>query len=461
MEQMQVTTNNTNRNWMKFISFRDIALWDVKILLSQNYLSSEFDFVSLSEILKQVSRIERIEEGKEYKLLGIRSYGKGIFHRDIKMGREIKAKTIYKVKTGDLIYSRLGASNGSFGIVDDSFDGYYVSNEFPTFTANGNEKQFLNEFLFLVLSSQIFRKSIADQISGSAHKRFHEDKFLKLRIPLPDIDNQQKIVHIFYQRINEAYKQENEATSKELEINTYLLDLLGVTIKNTLKKKGINFTKFSFIDRWAADYLFNLSSIKGITEAKYPTQKVRNFMLSYQYGLSSKATEEPIGIPMLRMNNIYNSELSIDKLKYIFIPEEKNKKILLDKGDLLFNRTNSKELVGKTAVFELDGKFTFASYLIRLKLDTEKVNVHFINYLFNSPIGRMQIDMISRQVLGQANVNAQELQDFIFPIPDLKTQNKIVQEIFKVKKAVNSLNEKAELNRKEAIKEFEQAIFKV
>ena len=93
-------------------------------------------------------------------------------------------------------------------------------------------------------------------------------------------------------------------------------------------------------------------------------------------------------------------------------------------------------------------------------MDTGKVNVHFINYLFNSPIGRIQIDMISRKVLGQANVNAQELQDFIFPIPDLKTQNEIVNEVFKIKEVANSLKTKADLNRKEALKEFELAIFK-
>ena len=81
---------------------------------------------------------------------------------------------------------------------------------------------------------------------------------------------------------------------------------------------------------------------------------------------------------MLRMNNINNSELDIDDLKYITIENEQKDKNLLNNGDLLFNRTNSKELVGKTAVFELDGDYTFASYLIRLKLDTEKANAHYI-----------------------------------------------------------------------------------
>ena len=79
----------------------------------------------------------------------------------------------------------------------------------------------------------------------------------------------------------------------------------------------------------------------------------------------------------------------------------------------------------------------------------------------NSPIGRVQIDRVSRQVLGQANVNAQELQDFIFPIPDdITIQNDIVQKISGIKKEANELRYKANYNRKKAINEFEQAIFK-
>ena len=80
-------------------------------------------------------------------------------------------------------------------------------------------------------------------------------------------------------------------------------------------------------------------------------------------------------IDLVLCNNIYNSEITIDKLKYInSIEMSKLPNLLLEKGDLLFNRTNSKELVGKTAIFELDGQYVYASYLIRLKLDTSKVN---------------------------------------------------------------------------------------
>lgn len=98
-----------------------------------------------------------------------------------------------------------------------------------------------------------------------------------------------------------------------------------------MRKNGISFTKYRFIDRWATDYLFNANSMKGIVDAKYPVLKVKNFLSSFQYGLSLRATEEPIGIPMLRMNNIVNSELNIADLKYIKIDKSQKEKFLLEK----------------------------------------------------------------------------------------------------------------------------------
>ncbi|MCP5063980.1 MAG: hypothetical protein GY936_16180 [Ignavibacteriae bacterium] len=125
----------------------------------------------------------------------------------------------------------------------------------------------------------------------------------------------------------------------------------------------------------------------------------------------------------------------------------------------MINRTNSKELVGKTAIFNENEEYTFASYLIRVKLDTTKVNIDYINSLFNSQLGRIQIDMTSRQILGQANINSQEMRDFIFPIPPLKIQNQIAKKITKMKNEIKSLNTKAKQAREEAIKEFDEELF--
>jgi restriction endonuclease S subunit len=457
MEKMQTEVIKKNTERIQFLSFRDIVLWDVKRYLG-NSLRAEEGYITLKSILtlfkKKVSHEEVVEN--KYQIISKINFSGNLFLREIEEIKTYKGD-LYLVPQNAIIFSKINARHGCIYFHQDETS-FVVSNEYPVFLVDS--KKVNGEYLKQYLRSTRLKEHLNSKTTGISKARIKPGEFLSVPFPLKSLEIQRKLVDAYSQKIKNAQNQDREALAKKEETNTFLLNILGVTIERTIKKKGINFTKYSFIDRWAADYLFNLRSLKGIFESKYPVQKVRNFLLYCQYGVSSKATEEPIGIPILRMNNINNSELKIDDLKYISLSIEQKKKLLLDKGDLLFNRTNSKELVGKTAVFELDEEFTFASYLIRLKLDTEKVNVHFINYLFNSTIGRTQIDMISRQVLGQANINAQELQDLIFPIPELETQNKIVQEISKMKEAANSLKEKAELNRKEAIAEFEQVIFK-
>ncbi|MGI5070687.1 restriction endonuclease subunit S [Treponema pectinovorum] len=159
------------------------------------------------------------------------------------------------------------------------------------------------------------------------------------------------------------------------------------------------------------------------------------------------------------MNNIQKSELNISDLKYLALNEKELNTYKLNKGDFLFNRTNSKELVGKTAIFELDGDYVFASYLIRVNLDKTKVNTYYVNYLFRSIIIRDQIDLISRQILGQANVNVDEMKDFLFPLPPLPIQEEIVTHINSIKENIKSLRKQAAELREKAKQDFENAVF--
>ncbi len=453
---MQTTTNIQKKDWIKFVPFRDVVLWDVK-RYSSDRINSEYPIVKLGLHIQEANHKVKLFDfpEEEFGILGVNNKV-GIFDAYKEKGANIN-QAYKKMEVNWLAYNPYRVNVGSIGIRTQEHKHEYIS---PAYVVFSCKEPLLPDFLYKLFKTPRFNKIINESTTGSVRQNLTFDILRTLDIPLPSIEIQKELLKSYYQKTEEATKQDLRAKTKEQEINTFLLETLGINIQKVQRTKGITLTKFSLIDRWAADYLFNLGSLQGIINGNYPVQKVRNFLLSCQYGLSSKATEEPVGLPMLRMNNINNGELDLDDLKYIQVDDKQKEKTLINNGDLLFNRTNSKELVGKTAVFELDEEYTFASYLIRLKLDKSKVNTHYINYLFNSPIGRAQIDMISRQVLGQANVNAQELQDFIFPIPDLKSQEKIVMAISKIKNEANDLKQKAENNRKEAIEELEKAIFK-
>ena len=85
-------------------------------------------------------------------------------------------------------------------------------------------------------------------------------------------------------------------------------------------------------------------------------------------------------------------------MKYLHIPEKDHARFVLKRGDILVNRTNSAELVGKCAVFDVDDDYAFASYLIRLRLDTEKADSRLVASYINSPIGRAYMFSERKQI---------------------------------------------------------------
>jgi len=153
---------------------------------------------------------------------------------------------------------------------------------------------------------------------------------------------------------------------------------------------------------------------------------IKQLSRKVQYGTSSKAIKEPGGVPILRMGNIVEGELSFDDLKYLPDDHLEFPEILLEPGDLLFNRTNSPELVGKSAVFDgVPKPCSFASYLIRIQF-LSGVEPKLISYFLNSVHGRQWIKSVVSQQVGQANVNGTKLQSLSVPLPPLPEQKEII-----------------------------------
>ncbi len=102
---------------------------------------------------------------------------------------------------------------------------------------------------------------------------------------------------------------------------------------------------------------------------------------------------------------------------------------LLRPGDILFNRTNSIEHVGRTGLFDLPGDYCFASYLIRLSIDATEAEPGYVNAFMNSPSFQSGIKEFASRAIGQANINARALAAYRIPLPPLATQQSIVAEI--------------------------------
>lgn len=149
-----------------------------------------------------------------------------------------------------------------------------------------------------------------------------------------------------------------------------------------------------------------------------------------QYGSSAKCSTDVKGVPVLRMGNIStDGQIELSKLKYLSPDHDEFPALFLQQADLLFNRTNSAELVGKSAVFVGDPKpCSFASYLIRVRC-IEGAKSTFVASCLNSALGRAWIRSVVSQQVGQANVNGTKLAGFTFPLPPADEQAEIVQHL--------------------------------
>jgi len=154
-----------------------------------------------------------------------------------------------------------------------------------------------------------------------------------------------------------------------------------------------------------------------LARSRYTVVTIATLEKRLQYGCSKRADVDPVGLPILRMSNMQPDGWNLRDLKYVELTDKERDLWLLEEGDILFNRTNSKELVGKCEVFREPGEWVFASYLMRLTVDTQQASPDFVSAYLSSPGGRAQIERESRQIIGMTNINAEEIRTLRIPLP--------------------------------------------
>jgi len=149
-----------------------------------------------------------------------------------------------------------------------------------------------------------------------------------------------------------------------------------------------------------------------------------------QYGLSVKAdSDAKNGVAMLRMGNIQEGRIDAGDLKYVSLKAADAEAYRVRRGDVLFNRTNSPELVGKAAVFDLDLEAVFASYLVRIQCDESLISPRYACGWITSPWGRRWARTVRTDCVSQSNINVSRLLTLPVPAPSLAEQHEIVRRI--------------------------------
>ena len=176
----------------------------------------------------------------------------------------------------------------------------------------------------------------------------------------------------------------------------------------------------------------------------YVISSVGDCSVMVEYGTSQKCVADPaVGVPVLRMGNIQDGKLDLSDLKYCSVDDEIDG-LMLEPGDLLFNRTNSPELVGKSAVYRAEVPASFASYLIRVRFDRQAALPEFINYWLNSAWGRAWAQLAKTDGVSQSNINGSKLALMPVPLPPIDEQAVIVERASRMLLSANAIQSRVE-----------------
>lgn len=305
------------------------------------------------------------------------------------------------------------------------------------------------QFLHLYLS-QLKDQVLVPLMSGAANVALSVKKIQNIEIPLPSIERQRETVERFKSIVIEEDELKSELTHQKILLNKLRQQILQEAIEGKLTAdwRGQNSDvepASELLKRIATEkeQLIKARKIKPqkplplITDEEKPFElpqgwewcRLANVAYGFQYGTSSKSLKTG-DVPVLRMGNIQSGEIDFTDLVYSS-NEEEIEKYRLVSGDLLFNRTNSRDLVGKTAIYRGCQPAIHAGYLVRFRM-ADSISPDFANIVMNSLLHSEWCNEVKTDALGQSNINATKLSSFRFPLPPIDEQQSIVEKADKL-----------------------------
>jgi type I restriction enzyme S subunit len=344
--------------------------------------------MKISDIVRE-SRTKG-SNGNSAKKLTIKLYGRGIVASSDRGGSE--ATNYFIRRAGQFAYSKLDCLNGAFGIIPPHLDGYQTTLDLPAFDFIGMVDP--NWFLKTVARPSFYGRFKFAAIGSRKANRVPTDEFLATRLSIPPLPEQRAIAGVL------AAVEEAIAKTEALILE--------------LKNSRIELTR---------EFL-------GLEQApKWIIRSVGSLLRQCQYGLSIPLDGAGI-VPVLRMPDVDVGRINVDinKLKSTDVSSTEIAACAIRDGDILFNRTNSQALVGKTGIVRKlpSEPIVFASYLIRLSTN-EDTNPFWLNAVLNLPRTQERLKTLATPGVSQWNINASTLKRFTLPVPPKGDQGRFAE----------------------------------
>lgn len=287
--------------------------------------------------------------------------------------------------------------------VQERFDAGLVSPDYRVFEiAPSIEPAF---FKFLARAPYLKRQyRIGARGTNVRRRRINREDFLRISVMLPPLAEQRKIASVL------------DSVDNTIEKTKGVIDQLENVKKQLLSQM--------LTRGWPGRHKEFTQTEIGEIPVSWRWLPLRELVSFCDYGLSCSLSSDPVGTPVLRMGNLYGGELIFDDLKFASGVDDE---FVLEPGDVLFNRTNSADRVGKVGVFRGQmPRVTFASYLLRLRARPEQALGEWLSLSLNTEANQRRLRALATPGVSQVNVNREKLLSMEIPVPPIEEQEEFL-----------------------------------
>lgn len=318
------------------------------------------------------------------------------------LGKEAPSRARKVVRSKDVIFATVRPTLKRVSLINEKYDNQLCSTGFCVLRS---KKECIDtNYLFFQLLTKGFIEYTRTKQRGVSYPAISDKDLLDYEFNIPDLNTQQQISNLL-KTVFDAINIQREISTKLNELKKAMMHHL---FTHGTKGEKTKITEIGEIpESWESASLGSLIELS-------------------QYGLSKKGNTNG-SYPILRMTNQDNGHINLNNLQYVELDNIELKKFEVLKRDIIFNRTNSLELVGKTSIFDTDQKgVVFASYLIRIRTIKEKLLPEYLNYYLNFNESQKRLRELATRGVSQSNISASRLATFIVPVPPILEQEKIV-----------------------------------
>lgn len=404
----------------------------------------------IGEFLKRNKTAIFIEDDKTYKRVTIRVRNGGVVLRDELTGENIGTKRQFVVSRGQFILSKIDARNGAMGIIPEFLDGAIITQDFLAYDI---DKSRINpQYLVLVSTTKQFIDFCQSCSSGTTNRqRVDETRFLNIKVPIPSLEEQDKLVEEYNKLIAIADKLIKKSMQVDSNIVQYFNESIGLK-QNSTQVQLLRFIRFADITtRWDTFAASNKIS------ANVPIYPLGNYIVNIATGTTPPTSKKEYfngNIKFYTPSDI-TGEMYLTKSERALSQKaiDDKKARIFHKGDILFVGIGS--TVGKVGIVQ-DNLVSSNQQITGFTLNKELICPEFVFYYLHY---HKKLTTAEHSKTTLPIVNQEKISNIPIPVPDMSQQLAMVKQINKMRDKILSLQKVSIENRIQALKNFEYQIF--